>query len=518
MIRLTGPVGLAPRKGQGAPTKNAAADVETVRLALRANGFMVAEGDKPDAGLVKAIQAAQKKAGLKQPDGVVDPDGRTWAFLLPKYEVAEREARKVELFKVEYNGKTVMLTARQLEDFRAEVFGRLEPYIRSILSSHKVNARIHQDYLDTAMLRDGYLNAVAQVIIIKAGGVKMPDIRLHTNSIKAAGALERALMSKDLEKLDSALPEAEKAISAFSADMRRFLKEFTGSAATTADVLTVTSAVCFAVVGALATPVLVTGLGVSALTATMASGAGVAVIQSASQELGKHASGQKVTLFESLGAVVVDGTVGLATAGIAAKLPLGFVKTMAGRVAPSMSKALIGVSAQQAEKILVQFFTSTGEGTIKAAVGEALTLLGKSLKSGKAPTDKDLEEAVQKILVTALTSGLTARLGTFQKQFAMKNRDILEGKLFPEVLKKLAKTNDLPPVLKAKVWAEVYNKISEEVLKTGTSKAIDGMKGNESPEALVRLAGKEVEADTRIRKLVETEMEKALKKHKVEAK
>ncbi|MCR8722949.1 hypothetical protein [Frigidibacter sp. ROC022] len=518
MVKLSAPVGMSPRKGEGAPVKNAPKDVETLRLALRANKLMVPEGQKVDAGLIKAINAAQTKAGFKNPDSVVDPDGKTWKWLAPKYEAAEKAAAKVTLYKVVYRDKECMLTKSQLDKLRAEVFGNLQGYLKSLLSSHKTNMRIYQDYLDTAMLKDGYLNAVTQVIIIKAGGVKMPDNKKALDAIKAAGALERAMASKDLEKLDKALPEAEKKINAFSADVARFLKEFTGSAQTTGDVLSVTSAVCFGIVGALATPALVTGLGVSALSATLISGGGVAVLQSASKELGKHASGQKVTLFDSVKAVVIDGTIGVATAGIASKLPLGFVGKMAKRVAPSVAKQLTGVGVAEVEKILVKYMTTTGEEVIKSACSEALALLGKTLKSGKAPTEKDLEDAVQKILVTLLTAGIGKRLGGFQKKWAMDNRKLLEGKIFPDVLKKIAKSNELPPVIKAKVWADVMSKVSGELMTTGTSKVIDKMKGDESADALSKLASKEIEKDAKIRKLIEVEMTRALKKQKVEVK
>lgn len=518
MVKLSAPVGLSPRKSDGAPVKNAPADVETLRLALRANGLMVAEGQKVDAGLLKAIDAAQKKAGIKTSDSVVDPGGRTWKFLAPKYEAAEKAAAKVPLYKVTYRNKECTLTQKQLDALRAEVFGNLERYMNSLLASHKTNMRIYQDYLDTARLKDGYLNAVAQVIIIRAGSVTMPDNRKATDAIAAAGGLNRAIISKDLEKLDVALPEAEKAINAFSADVSRFLKEFTGSAQTTADVLSVTSAVCFGVVGALATPVLVTGLGVSALSATLAAGGGVAVLQSASQELGKHASGQKVTLFDSVKAVVVDGTIGVATAGIASKLPLGFVNTMAKRVAPSVAQKLAGVGVAEVEKLLVKYLTTTGQEVIKSACGEALALLGKTLKTGKPPTEKDLEDAVQKILVTLLTAGIGARLGSFQKKWAMDNRKLLEGKIFPDVLSRIAKSNELPNVIKAKVWSDVMAKVSDELMKTGTSKMIDQIKGDETADRMSQIAAREIEKDARIRKLIEVEMTRALKKQNIAVK
>lgn len=130
--------------------------------------------------------------------------------------------------------------------------------MKSLLRNHENALETYEHYLDVAQMKDGVLNAVAQVIIIKAGSVKMPNNKLCLKSISASGKLERAIMTGDLKLINDALPEAEKAINAFSNDLLRFLKEFTGSAQTTATVLMVSSAACFAVVGALATPVLVT--------------------------------------------------------------------------------------------------------------------------------------------------------------------------------------------------------------------------------------------------------------------
>lgn len=514
-VKLAGPVGKAGRKEN--PVTNKADDIRTVRSMLRANGINVPEEGGADAGLVKGIMAAQTKAGFKSPDGIIDPGGRVFAFLLPKFEKVLKEAaaaEKQKMMKVKFRGKDYELLPKDYDKLVDEVIDNLSGYIKAVLSSHRVNLEIYEGYLDTAMLKDGYLNAISQAIILTAGSVNMPDNRLATNSISAAGKLERAFSSRSLAQLETALPEAERAINAFSADVMRFLKAFTRSAQTTGTVLQVTSAAGFAVVGALAAPVLITA-GASAAGAAAISGAGVGVLSAASNELGRHASGQNVTVWESVKNVVVDGTIGAATGGIASKLPLGFVEKMAKGVAPAIAAKVPGFTAQQLTPVITQFLTGTGQETIKTAVSEAVGLLGKMIKSGKTPTEKDFDEAVQKVLMTALTAGLLKNLGTFQKKWAFEARHTVEEGILPDVVKTFLKGKKVPSVIMAKMQAEIWNKVAEEATKGGLSVGLEMMGGTDDPTKMVDAARKALEKDRAVQKMVEKEVEKYLKKEKL---
>lgn len=520
--KLSAPVGLSPRTSEGKPVKNKGPDVLLVRKMLEASKIGPLGSSKSmDAGLLKAIGAYQKKIGFKHPDQVVDPGGKTFAALLPKYKAvlaAEEKAAKEPKLEVTFRGKKILVTQKEYDKLKAEVIKNLTPYMKSLIKMQKNALDTYQDYLDTAMIKDGVLNAVAQAIIIKAGSVKMPDNKLATRSISAAGKLQRAMASKDLKLIDEALPEAEKAINAFSDDLLRFLKEFTGSAQTTGTVLMVSSAVCFAVVGALAAPVLVTGAGMSAGSAAVASGAGVGVLQSASQELGKHASGQKVTVWQSVQSIVIDGTIGGLTAGIGNKIPLGFCDDMAKAVAPRLASKVPFMATKQLEKFISNYIAGSGQEVIKSAVGEAVKVIGGMAKSGKMPTEKDFNAAVQSVLYSALLGGMVKNLGGFQKKWAYRNKDMLQGKILPDRFAKLAKGNEIPRTLKAKLWAEVSNKVSDEMLKAGYGAVISAATGKESEGQLTDMAAKAVEKDKKLQKLIDAEMLKAMKKLKIETK
>lgn len=518
-VKLTAPVGRAPRESEGKKVQNKPADVIRVREMLEANKIgPLGTSGKMDAGLLKAIEKYQKKIGIKKPDGVIDPGQRTFSAALTKYYKKLKEEAKQPRVRVKFRGKDIECTQKEFEAVKKDVIANLMPYMKSLISMHKFAVEAHQDYLDTAMLKDGVLNAVAQVIIIKGGGVKEVRIKYVLDSIKAAGALERAISTKDLKLIDKALPPAEKAINALNAELQRFLKEFTGSAETTIVVCSVTSAVSFAIVGALAAPVLVTGAGLSAGSAAIASGAGVGILQSASQEIGRHASGAKgATAWSSVKSIVIDGTIGGLTGGIGSKIPLGWCDDAAKAIAPRFASQVPFLAGKQLEKYIANYLAGSGQEVIKGALGEAVKILGASLKSGKAPTQKDFDKALQNILYQALLGGVVKNLGSFQKKWAYKNKAILQGKILPARWAKLAKGNDIPNTLKAKMWADVMNKVTDEGLKVGFGAVISGTTGSENEAKLTKTAEDALKKDKKIEKLIDAEIERAMKKYKVGA-
>jgi len=518
-IKLSAPVGLSPRESKGKPVKNKGKDVVLVRNLLSANGIgPLGESKSMDSGLLKAIKEFQKKNGFKIPDMVVDPGGKTLGKLVPKYAAQKREEAKIVMVEVKYRGKVLILTPEDHKKMVKDVFKELSGYHTTLIKNHKNSIRTHQKYLDTAMLKDGVLNAVAQVLIITAGSVKMPDSKIATRSISATGALERAIYSKDLAMLDKALPAAEKAINTFNAEMLRFLKEFTGSAQTVGTVLTVTSAVSFAIVGALAAPILVTGAGIGAANAVVISSASVGVLQSASKELGKHASGMDVTLWGSIFAVTVDGTIGALTAGIGNKIPMGFIDKMAKSLAPRLASKVPFLTGQQLEKFIANYLVGSGQEVIKSSVGEGLKLVGIAMKKGRVPTEKEFDAAVEAVLYAALLGGLVKNLGGFQKKWAYKNKDMLKGTIFPARLAKLAKGQTIPNTLKVKMWADVMNKVSNEALKAGYHEVYTRATGKESEKQLSDMAAKAMLKDKKLQSLVDRELTKVLRKNGIPVK
>lgn len=516
--RLSAPVGVSPRTSEGKPVKNNAKDVVILRKMLEANKIgPLGNSNTMDAGLLKAIGAYQKRIGFKNPDRVVDPKGKTEKALLPAYQKALKEAAKIQMVRVRYKNQDLELTPQDYEKLKAQVFRRVERYVDALISNHETSMDIYQEYLDNAQAKNGWMTATVQAISMTVGSVKYPKDKIVFRSMKSVTGLKVAYVKKDLKLLDKALPEAEAAINDFNREIGRFLNDLVGGAQTTVTGLKVTQATCFTIVGVLAAPVLVTGAGMSATAAAVTSGASVSILQSGANELGKHASGQKQTVWGSVKNILIDGTVGALTAGIANKIPLKFCDTMAKSLAGKLSAKVSFLSAKQLEKLLVKYLSGTGQDAIKGAIGEVVNTAGNWIKSGKAPTEKEFNEAVSKVLTGIVLSGPLKSLGGFQKKWAYQNKNILQGQILPDRLAHLAKNNNIPNTIKAKLYAEVMNKVSEPFMKAGLDEAIEQFKGDESEKQLEAIATKAAKKHRGLQKLIDVEMKKALKKYKVPA-
>jgi len=154
---------------------------------------------------------------------------------------------------------------------------------------------------------------------------------------------------------------------------------------------------------------------------------------------------------------------------------------------------------------------------IKGAINEGIKVIHKTVKTGKPPTQKDFDAAVQSVLYSALLGGLVKNLGSFQKKWAYKNKDILQGTILPKRWEALTKGNDIPNTLKAKMWAEVMNKVSDVGLKAGYDAVLANTSGAETDSKLTDAAAKALEKDKKIQKLIDEQIKKALKKHKIPA-
>ena len=140
------------------------------------------------------------------------------------------------------------------------------------------------------------------------------------------------------------------------------------------------------------------------------------------------------------------------------------------------------------------------------------------MKSGKIPTEKDFDAAIEAVLYSALLGGVVKNLGGFQKKWAYKNKDMLQGTIFPARLAKLAKGQTIPNTLKAKMWAEVMNKVSDEALKAGYHEVYTRATGKESEKQLSDMAAKALLKDKKLQGVIDRELTKALKKNGIAVK
>ncbi len=232
---LSAPVGRSPRDGNGDDVRNHPADVDMLRRMLRANGLMVAETGGVEPGLLKAIEAAQKKAGIKLPDGVVDPVGKTADWLQPKFARAEAEAksedarvRDLKLVEMTLQGEKLVILQKEHQKLVDLTLDRLIRFCKSVCATHEAAQTHYRHYLDVATMERGLANAVVQAVIVKTFSVKWPDERTSHAAIRATGALERAMTQRNLQGLMDTLPAAEQAISDFQYEVNRFSRSCSG--------------------------------------------------------------------------------------------------------------------------------------------------------------------------------------------------------------------------------------------------------------------------------------------------
>ncbi len=532
---LKGSVGL---QGKDRPkVSNDLDDVELVRRMLRANGYKVPPTGPVGPDVYKALKAAALKAGIEQDFAVIEPNSPLSKALKAKYEQAKKKGddgkgagsggaakgaggqKMVDVYKVSYKGsKPLIVTKADFDAVNAKVFASLSRYVSSLISASEQNQDTINHYAAVAMGKNGALEAFTQIFAtsMRISPVRGPNEALATAAYNACKKLKKTFDAKDIKNLRGDLASAEVAVNSSIADVQRFLKEFTGAAGQAAVGLAVVSAAGFAVMGALGASVLVVG-GMTEAAALAASAAATKVLETAATDLGRVASGEKVTILEAITNATINGIIAAFTSGLGSKLTAKFSDKLTQSVAGSIAKKF----AMEPAKV-VPFVKSMGVTpgieAIKSGTDEALTLLKDSMQKGKLPSKDDIVGSVMKVIAASLTAGIATKLSRFNKVWAMKNRGALEGQIFPDALKSVMNgKNVLPSVIKAKIWAEVLGKVEEQALQTGIKEAL-GSAGAEPDEAKMAAdAEKGLLADTRIRKLVEAEMKKALKKHKIEA-
>lgn len=204
------------------------------------------------------------------------------------------------------------------------------------------------------------------------------------------------------------------------------------------------------------------------------------------------------------------------TAGIGKKLPLGWIDKLAKGIAPRLASKVPFMATKQLEKYISNYIAGSGQAVVTSALSEAVKTIGTMMKSGKAPTEKDFDKIVQNIVYAALLGGMVKNLGSFQKKWAYKNKELLTGKLVPSRWDKIVKNNDIPNTLKAKLWAEVANKVSDTAIKAGYDEVLKTTNGDEATTKMLDAASKALQRDKKLEKLIDAEIQKALKKNKLE--
>ncbi len=102
----------------------------------------------------------------------------------------QTDEQPVNMIEVNWCGKAHMMTEEDAATIRKSIVDRLRPYVDALSNSLTVNAKIHEEYLETAQLKNGFLNAVSQVIVMKVADVRFPNTALTTRASSAMSKVE----------------------------------------------------------------------------------------------------------------------------------------------------------------------------------------------------------------------------------------------------------------------------------------------------------------------------------------
>lgn len=525
-IKLTGSVG-NPKARATPKVQNRPQDVKLVRQMINANTntHAVKMSDKVDAELFKAIGVMNIKAKQRPPQYVIDPGDATFKHMLKKYSAKVKEQGKVDYVKFTYGGKEQWVTKPEFIRCKTAIYKKLKKIAKIYRSQYDHYDKICADYDDVAMVNQGMMKAFVHVVSIKTGGVKPVntkyrfDTATHLNNLDKALAKVKAnigsVRGNGLDGLKPVLKKVEIMLKAFIRDVMRFLKQFSGAAGRAATVLKITATTAFAVLTAMAAPALVAGTSItSAGTAAIAAGTGTKVMESASNELGRHLSGEKLTVTGSLKDIAIDGTVAAITGGIGNKLPLSFLDDAAGPLSKEAMKKVKGLTQEQCKILVKRYMAEGGSEMVKESFSKTVELVGNSFKSGKAPTKADMQAAFCDVVFKGLSAGMLNDMGKFTRGYSMKAYALIPDKMVDEAFAKASKGIPIGKVLRGKILNEVAKKESEAITKAGFDYIVETAQGGEGMAKLKELAQTGVRKNSNVKKRIEAAIAKELKAQK----
>ncbi|MVO15737.1 hypothetical protein [Parasedimentitalea huanghaiensis] len=518
--QLSAPVGASPRPFEGAAVKNAKKDVSLLRNMLEANGIgPLGDSTKVDNGLIKAINRFQKKVGFKTTDSVVDPSGRTFKALQPKYLKALKELKKAQnepLYQIKFKGKTILCNKAEYDCLYAQALKSIHRRIGSLISYNRVLQMIHKEFEETADFSEDAAAALMHALFVTVGTTGAPKPVLAKKAASAAATLKKLKSSKDLGFIHKKFPPAEKAVHAFAKDMDRFQSQYISGGSNIVLALEVTQTVGFIALGAIATPILVTA-GASLTVATVASAVGTSVLQSSMEEGWKHNLGLTDDVAGSFRKIIIDGTVGALTS----KIPTKPVTKLLSKVSDDVTRAIVSqtslVSKSTVQKFADKVIRTGGERLYKSSYEEVVKLVGESAKKGKTPTAKELDELISKIMISPLSGEINKRLGSFFKKVSYEHKDLITYSLVPDRLNKLVKNKKVGATLTAQAHAKIASAVTSLVIKKTTAHTkkhaeniLLSAKGTESAEQLSKKFNAACCADKSIQAMIDAELKKCL--------
>lgn len=437
--KLSAPVGdpNAKRPAGAKPVKNDPKDLEEVRKMLIGAGVL---SESVRSATYKALKTGIKQAtihyGGGKTGGVIDPESRTVKGLLTECVRRQREKQKAgKIYKITLKGKTAYLSESQYNKARDKLVANMSRLATALRREYQGNYATWQQYNRIAAAKEGILKSAIFNTSSLLGGAGSINLSLIKEQGAKITSLEAALAKKDLAKVHKTLPPAAKATDTAYKEVQRFLKAFGKGTSRGEIAATVTSSAGFIAVGAMAAPMLVTS-GMSTAMAAVTAETGVAMINTAATQFGKHSAGDKVTASSAVKAILENGLISALSAGAASRLPTKFVDDFAKAAVSRVTAKVPGLSPKIAKKILQDYLGGGTSAAAKEAAGQIPKIVAGWVKKGDKFGAADIEAALQDIIFAGLSAGPLGELSKSQAKVSMKSRDVLNQEMIPSALQK----------------------------------------------------------------------------------
>lgn len=532
---ISAPVGEKNRESKGPPVQNRTEDVEMIQLMLVANGITVPVDGKVSKGLIEAIKKFQSaKAGIKNPDGVVDPGKTTWKHGLSKLEAklkADQE-RLANLVEVTENGKTKYITKEQYEKNIKEMQKAVQDRAKSMQSAAESWISFSQECTATAIGAEGFMMSFTSFIVssVSRGKSEPPYGTLGDARSAATRLLSAAKQSnpdwKKIKDLDSkAVAAHNKGVVAFS----KFIQTRISTASAIVGKLVVVREMSFAAVEAYLTARIMVTKRVSPAKAHAIASASTEALKSGAGQLGEYLAGNKVTWNSALKKVVID-TAFAGAAGLAGgKLSDAFSKQIVGKLSTALISQVGKTFPHKALDIFLNkiMTTKAAQEVVTSGAKESIGLLKPIIEKGRAPNEKEIKEALTKTITAGLMGSSPSKaLKAFGDKLPAKVQESITTKILPKlsdnVLKDLTKkygkaaVDKLPRAFQEKLFKDVANGVKGKAAELYALGAAEGSSGDLKESHLHKLGHESLLKDRALQKkmedMIRTQMEQKLKK------
>ncbi|MFK7875009.1 MAG: hypothetical protein AB8B71_04410 [Paracoccaceae bacterium] len=528
--KLAAPVGAA-REGKGKKVANNKNDVLLVQQMMRFNGYLVAKDGKVTSRFIKEIKRYQSnECNSKTPDGIVDPGGTTFKKLLPKYkkdmktlEDLEAELEKTMVYTIKYKGKEIVVLEEDYDRVRNETLKFVKDLLKVYEKTVVRNRKSLDDIMKQVNMKDDFVKNMSARLIFSFRDVEPPKPVFQKKSEAYVAKIKGHIGSKNFAGIESDMPRLELVMGQAHKEMIDYLNSFQGAAKLTADVFNGASAVGFAIVGIFAAPAILAsaataGVTLSAAGTFTAVGGGLAMLQTGSQELGKHAYGAKPgqTLGKSALKIVIDGTVGAILGRLGAKLPTNVTTEVVEAVAKEGTKKFAWLTMDNAKRLLMEAVKDGGS----EMINQLKNALNKSIDTGKPPTQDELTKAISDVVFAAIGGPLFNKFTKAETNLVKNNDKFIKDAIASPVVKKVLKKKKLTPkdltdAQRLDMADAILTGIKKKVLTVSGGKMYDVATGKDTASNMVKKAQDATAADSTVQQLAERAAGEYLKRQKI---